>query len=231
MNPDPAPAPAPGGPPADPTPAPVPDPTPTPAPGQDPSAPIDFDTLPANVRNYIANLRTENGKHRTDKQAATAQAEQSQQQLAKVMAAIGLKPDGSKLDDPAAAAEQLRQRAQQAEDAAWAQATQLGLYRAAAKHGADYDRLRDSMSFVDTLDDVDAAPGTGEFTAAIEGKVSAWLTAHPEFKGTPAAPARSGGDFPGAPGGTTPITEEQLDRMTPQEIDAAWKAGKLKHLM
>lgn len=42
---------------------------------------------------------------------------------------------------------------------------------------------------------------------------------------------RSGGEMPGAPGGTEPITEAQLAKMTPEQIAKAYEAGQLKHLM
>ncbi len=47
---------------------------------------------------------------------------------------------------------------------------------------------------------------------------------------TPKA-GRSGGEMPGAPGGTNPITEEQLAKMSADQIAKAYEAGQLKHLM
>lgn len=47
----------------------------------------------------------------------------------------------------------------------------------------------------------------------------------------PAGPSRSSGEMPGAPGDTAPISEDQLSRMTPEQITEAFNAGRLKHLM
>jgi hypothetical protein len=44
-------------------------------------------------------------------------------------------------------------------------------------------------------------------------------------------PAPSGAEFAAGNGATAPITEAQLAQMTPQQIDEAYRAGKLKHLM
>jgi hypothetical protein len=56
-------------------------------------------------------------------------------------------------------------------------------------------------------------------------------TTPPGPPGQPPAPAQSGGDFGGGTGAGTPITEQQLAQMTPEEIDKALTDGKLKHLL
>lgn len=50
---------------------------------------------------------------------------------------------------------------------------------------------------------------------------------------TPAktAPPRGSGEFPGGTGAGQPISEEQLARMSPDEIADAYSKGKLTHLM
>lgn len=47
----------------------------------------------------------------------------------------------------------------------------------------------------------------------------------------PAGPARSGGEFPGGAGAGTPITEDQLKSMSPEQIAKALEEGKLQHLL
>lgn len=194
--------PAPGAPaPTPPTPPtpPAPTPPPTPTPGQDPNTPVDVDSLPANVQKMIRDLRTENGSHRTGK----AQAEQ---RLAAVLKAAGLNPDGSKApDDPATAAAQLTERAEQAEAIAWRSGVELEVHRVAGKAGADPDRLLDSNAFIDSLDDIaedeKLIPGTPEFRKAVEAKVKDAVTKNPaRYRAGPVAPGRSGADLPGGPG-------------------------------
>jgi uncharacterized membrane protein len=214
-----------------PTAPPAPTPTPTPTPGPDPSTPVDVDSLPANVQKMIRDLRTENGHRRTT-------AQQAEQRLAAVLKAAGLNPDGTKVEDPAAAAAQLAERAEQAESAAWRNAIELQVVRLAGPLGADPDRLLDSMAFIDSLDDLaeddKLVLGSPEFRAAVEAKVREAVTKNPaRYKAGNAAPTppRSGGDFTGGPPGAQPITEEQLAQMSPAEIAKAYNEGRLKHLM
>lgn len=47
----------------------------------------------------------------------------------------------------------------------------------------------------------------------------------------PTTPSRSGGEFNGAPGGTAPITEDQLAQMSSDEIAKAYETGRLKHFL
>ena len=94
------------------------------------------------------------------------------------------------------------------------------LRAAAAAKGVDLSELGDLIDtsrFVDEAGDVD--------TDAI-GKAVDRLA-----KLAPKAPQRASGDFSGGPGTAEPIGEDQLDRMSPQEITDAYNAGKLKHLM
>lgn len=78
--------------------------------------------------------------------------------------------------------------------------------------------LIDASKFVDDKGDVD--------DDAIK-KAVAKLAKLAPAKGA----GRSGGEFTGAPGEGAPITEEQLNRMTPEQIAKAYAEGKLKHLM
>lgn len=75
-----------------------------------------------------------------------------------------------------------------------------------------------------------------QLQAAVQATVQAcpWVAAAPTAPPTPApppTPPTSGGEFPGGNPGAAPVTEDQLAKMTPQEIQAAYDAGRLKHLM
>lgn len=105
---------------------------------------------------------------------------------------------------------------------------------AAGTLGVNGHALLQSIPFQAAAADLD--PAAPDFNTQLAAKVTEILTANPWMAAQPAAPStppagRSGGEFSGAPGEGTPITEEQLEQMTPAEMTAAFNAGKLKHLM
>lgn len=214
---------APAAPPA-PTGTPVPPASP-PAPGLDPNAPIDFASLPPNVQKYLADLRQENGAHRQGKTAA-------EKQTANVLKALGLNPDGSTVTPEVAAAE-LNQRATAAEERAWGATVKLNIHERAAELGGNPKALLDSLSFVDSLDELaDADPSSATFRSAMDAKITAALAANPNLRATGATPTgASGGDFTGGSGAGQPITEAQLANMPSDEIAKAYADGRLKHLL
>lgn len=79
--------------------------------------------------------------------------------------------------------------------------------------------LIDATQFVDDQGEVDEA--------AIKKAVAKLAKLAPK----PAGASRSGGEFPGGTGAGTPITEDQLAKMSPDEITKAYGEGKLKHLL
>lgn len=199
--------------------------------GLDPNEPIDFDSLPPNVKKHIADLRKESGSHRQGKSAAEKAAAEATRQRNEVLKALGLNADGSTATDPQAAVNQLTQRATAAETAAWGAIVKLEVHEAAADLGANAKKLLNSISFVDSLDDlVDEDPGSPEFRTALEAKIRAAVKADSTLAAGKSA-GKSGGEFNGGSGAGTPITEEQLARMNPDEITKAFGEGKLKHLL
>lgn len=107
-------------------------------------------------------------------------------------------------------------------------------YAAAAANGAHPDALLGSSAFSAVASALD--PNAADFQAKLGEAIKAAVTANPWMAAQAAAPppptpGRSGGAFNGAPGEGTPITEEQLNRMTPEQIAKAYEEGKLKHLM
>jgi hypothetical protein len=112
-------------------------------------------------------------------------------------------------------------------------------YIAAGQLGANPAALLGSVAFGElakalTPSDADFP---GKLTEAIRTVMAAnpWMAAAPA-PASPVAPPlppppTSGADFASvaAPGG--PVTEAQLAQMTPAQIDEAFKAGKLRHLL
>jgi hypothetical protein len=181
---------------------------------------VDLSTLPEPVQKMIADLRTEAAGHRTK---ATAAEQAQQATLDKIAVALGLKPDEKA--DPAKLAEQLT--ASQA--AARQSAVQLAVYQAASKAGANAAALLDSVGFANATKDLD--PTAADFAAQVEKAIAEAVTANPLLKATPAGPARSGGQFTGAPGAPDQITEDQLKTMTPEQIVEAQAKGQLRNLL
>lgn len=104
---------------------------------------------------------------------------------------------------------------------------ELAATRIAAKLGADAVDLLDSLQFRKELDAIDT-DDLDEFAEEAEKLFRSKLKG---LKKTAPAKSTSGGEFTGGSGATQPITEEQLANMSPQQIEAAFSAGKLKHLM
>ena len=203
-----------------------------PAAGLDPNAPIDFASLPANVQKYFEDLRRENGSHRQGKTAAERELAAAKQRNDAVLNALGLNADGSAAVDPQQAISALSQRANAAEDAAWGAQVRLNIYQRAGALGANAEALLDSVSFQDSLDEIaDADPSTATFRAAMDAKITAALAANPTLRAGSTPSGSSGGEFSGGSGAGQPITEEQLARMSPEQIAKAHSEGKLAHLL
>jgi hypothetical protein len=158
------------------------------------------------VQKLISELRTENGKHRTEKQTAAQTAAAAEEKLAAVLKAAGLNPDGTTTDDPAAAAAELAERAEAAEARIWSLGTRSAIYDQAADAGVNAKLIFNSDEFRDTLDDlVDQDPETPAFRAAVMQKMRDYVAANPEYAGTktPTGPRPD----PGQGGRPTVVTD------------------------
>lgn len=186
---DPAPGdPAPSGDPA-PAGAPAGDPAPsgTPAPQGDPKSgeprPAEWDgkveSLPSDAQKIIADLRKEAGDERVAKKTLDA-----------ILKAIN--PDAKDGEKPSA--EDLTKALTERESDAKQARTELAVFRAAAKQGADADALLDSRSFLAKLKDIDPSK-----TADVEKAIKDAVTANPKLKVARAA-GTSGADFTGGTG-------------------------------
>ncbi|GAA2327491.1 hypothetical protein [Dactylosporangium salmoneum] len=137
---------------------------------------------------------------RDGEKTAKAEAKAANDRLAGVLKALGRNPDGSEATDPEAAASQLTTRAEQAEAAAWRAGVQLAVHRLAGKAGANPDALLDSMSFIDSLDDLlEADTDSDEFRTAVKAKIEAAVARNPNLK---AATSNSTGRLGAVAGGS-----------------------------
>ncbi len=190
------------------------------APAQPTTGQVDLSTLAEPVQKLISDLRAEAAGNRT-KLTAAEQAQKAQ--LDKLAVALGLKTDDNA--DPAKLTEQLTAQT----TAARQSAVQLAVYKAAGQLGANATALLDSVGFANATKELD--PSAPDFAAQVEAAITAAVGANPLLKTAPAGPARSGGQFTGAPGAPDQITEDQLKTMTPEQIVEAQQKGQLRTLL
>jgi hypothetical protein len=197
---DPAPAPAPQPTPAPtPGPAPAPTPAPAPAPAATPKLEDLLGDLPDDVRKVVLGqvkeARDDAAKYRTQRQTAAQQAQAAEQQRNAILAALGIKEDGSPDVDPV-------QVAAEATNRAWVAEVSLAIHTASGRLGADANRLLDSVQFLDSLDEhVTAQPGDTEFASQVDAAITAALEKNPGYRAvsTPPTPPASGAPLPGTP--------------------------------
>jgi len=176
--------------------------------------------LPPWAQKIITDTRSEAAKARVEAKAA---ADKAQQELAdKLSVALGLKPDAAK--DPAAALA----LAEQAQKDARASAIQLAVFKAAGAHQGNPDALLDSTSFLAKVNALD--PTAADFGAQVSEAIKAAVAANPSLKAARAAGASTVNNA-GGTGETGHITEEQLAKMTPEQIAEAYEKGQLKDLL
>jgi hypothetical protein len=196
----------------------------TPAPSAEPIAPAaeaapaaqNVGELPDWAQKLITDVRGEAAKYRTEAKTA---AEQAQAELTDRFAKVfGLKEDA--VTDPEALAKAVSEAQQKAAQSA----RELAIFKAAGPLGANPAALLDSLAFKSSVDGLDPSDGAG-ITSAIQ----AALTANPNLKAVQAA-AASGTELGGSQEAGL-ITDEQLARMSPEQIDTALREGKLQHLL
>lgn len=175
--------PTPGAPAAVPTPPNIPDVPATPA--------EDVTALPEWAQKQLRDARAEAGKARTTAKA-TAADEARAELTAQLAKALGIGQEGQPVDPAELTAQIARAQAD-----SWRSGVELQVHRMAGRLGANADALLDSLSFVDSLDDlVDADPRSAEFSTALEAKVQAALERNSSYKATGQAPAAPTGPRP-----------------------------------
>lgn len=184
-----------------------------------PAAPAAWDgkveSLDPAVQKVITDLRKEAADNRVAKNA-------EQERVKAILAAAGISTDNT--PDPVEAAKQAAAERDAATATAAQAARELAIFKAAAAAGANPNALLDSNSFTASVKDIDPTDG-----AAITAAITAAVQANPTLKAARAAGV-SGSDFSGS-GEQGQITEEQLARMTPEQISDAYDKGLLKGLL
>ena len=208
------PEPVPGAPtePATPPPA---DPPPSTAPGLDPNAPVDVDSLPPNVKQMIAKLRSEAASARTTaKERAAAEARDGL--LKQISQAIGLEEAPT---DPAVLASQL----ELTQSDAAAAVLELDVYRAAIDSGVNPVRLLDSVAFRQAIDALDDEG----FDDGLKALIAARLEADPSLAlaGTAQAVSASRQPVASLRPGTLPGTPEPTidDQIADAQKSGDWR--------
>jgi len=193
-------APAPSGqPPAPGAPAATPPAQPQAQPGQQPTQ--DVSQLPDWAQKIITDARAEAAKSRTGAKQ-TAADEARQELAAKIGKALGL-TTGDDAPDP----EQLTSQLTEYQTENWSVGVENLILRNAGKYGVNPDAVLDSVSFWESLGDLQgASPRDADFAAQVEASVKKLAETNPAFKAAPAGPARAGADMTG---GTPPPPRER----------------------
>lgn len=158
----------------------------------------DFD--PDRAARALAAAREAEKAAKAQAQEAVARAQEKEEQLAKVLKALGKTSDADEPPDPA----ELTAQIEAAQSAAWRSSVELQVHRIAGKLGGDPDRMLDSMSFIDTLDElVDADPASADFRTQVEAKVREAIDRNPTFKAGSSGPRNPAPDQSQGRGGNT----------------------------
>lgn len=245
------PPPSPADPAATGTPPPAPEPPPPPAGasgeppanGQEPpqAEAASVDQLPPWAQKLLRDTRAEAAGNRAKAKEvsdALAQFKADQEQQRDALAvALGIKPSEVP-PDPAKLAEELERTRSQHTEALSAKDSairerdiRLAVLTQAPSLGANGALLMDSVSFLAKVNGLD--PEAGDFAEMLGERIKAAAEANTQYKLAPPraerqpVPARSGGEFNGAPGGNRQWTVEDVKRATASEVVTAQEAGLL----
>jgi hypothetical protein len=234
-------------PPADPAPpAPAADPAPTG--GQEPPAPpaepTSVEQLPGWAQKTLRDARndaaTNRAKAKEQADALTALQAASQKQLDGIAQVLGLRPEEATPEKIMAERDAAQKAAEASATRARETAVELAVFRAATAAQVNGNALLDSRSFVATLSGLDpAAADFGQrvgdaITAAVEAnpgwKLAASAPAAPVPPAPPAVPRSGTGPVTGVPDGPRQLTEADVARMSPAEVQKAMDDGLLQGL-
>ena len=142
-----------------------------------------------------------------------------------------LDPDGAgNSDDPQTVAEKAVAEREAAAAELRMLKTERAAEKAARKAGADVDGLLDSRTFLARLEKLD--PTDASFNDDVKDAVDEALKANPRLKAQQAARPPASADM--GSGGEAPngqLTRADLKTMSPKQIEAARKDGRLKNLL
>lgn len=159
---------------------------------------VKFEDLDDDTKAFVRDLRTEAQTHRQRADAAADEAKAAKAQRDAVLAALGLKPDGSEVDpDPA----ELQARTNAAVADTESTKRENLVLRVGPGLGANVDKLLDSRSFTDKLAALKVDDREG-----VTALITEALAADATLKAAPAAAASSGGT---THTGTTPTDQRK----------------------
>jgi hypothetical protein len=186
-----------------------------------------IDTQPDASATDDTDWKAEAEKHRALSRKHEQRAKDNKRQLDELLAKAQGEPT---LDDLQSRLSDATTAREEAEGRIAELAYERSVDRAARKLGADADALLDSDRFRREVseelgDDFD----DDDLSKAVQ-KVAAKFAKDPRFSGT-RAPARSGADITGGPGAPRQVTEEELSRMSPEQIVQAQDKGLLANLL
>lgn len=161
--------------------------------GQSQTTGDDISSLPEWAQKLIRDTRSEAAGNRTKAKDAESRYASTLDAIAK---ALGVKDD--KPTDPAKLAEELAAERDQGQQAR----TELAVFRAASRHGADPDKLLDSRKFTDRLKGVDPSDST-----KISELIKKAVEENPSYRAAQAPPA-SGAPMGGKPPSSKPRSLE-----------------------
>ncbi|WP_320069611.1 hypothetical protein [Micromonospora sp. RTGN7] len=128
---------------------------------------------------------------------AKGDAKAAKDQVTAILAAAGLKPDGTK--DPAEQLKEASAKATGAEAKARNAQIETAVLRRAGKAGGDPDALLDSTSFMNSMKDID--PDAADFGDQVTAAIKAAVKSNGKLAATGQGPGRQGADHTG--GGTS----------------------------
>ncbi len=151
---------------------------------------IDGDFDADRARRAIAAARDAEKKAKGD-------AKTAKDQVAAILAAAGLKPDGTK--DPAEQLKEASTKAEAAEAKARTTQIELAVYKAAGKASADPGALLDSRGFLSSVAELD--PAAADFGDKVNAAIKAAVKANPKLAATSGGGAgKQGADHSGSGG-------------------------------
>lgn len=197
----------------------------------------DVNALPDWAQKLIREARADAAKSRTTaKQTAAEEARKAA--YAEIAKKLGLTNEGEEVSQ-----EEMDARLVQAQQEAFQSRVESQMTRLATRLGFDADAAMDSNRFMDdlaaALDEKDdnspehianLDPRSSAFAAELERALTSVLDKHPRFKARRFSGGADNGPREGS-GKPEQLTENDLKRMTPQQIEAARVAGKLNDLL
>jgi predicted Zn-dependent protease len=171
--------------------------------------------------------KAEAEKHRALSRKHEQRAKANKQQLDELLS----KQQGTpSVEDLQAQTASEREAREAAESRVAELAYERSVDRVARKVGADAEALLDSDRFRREVTDELGDDFDDDDLAKAVSKVAAKFAKDPRFADSK-APARSGADITGGPGAPRQVTEEELKRMSPDQIVEAREKGLLANLL